>query len=120
MQNETSVLEKAGETFGFVQQYIEKRIELYRLEVTQKVVTTLSSLIASFFLLSIFGFVLVFGSISAGFYLAAALDSFGLAFLIVTLFYALLALILFIFKRQFIYNPILRRVLNLFREEEEK
>lgn len=119
MQNESSILEKAGETVGFAQQYIEKRIELYRLELTEKVVITLSSLIASFFLLSIFGLVLIFGSISVGFYLAAAIGSYGLAFLIVTIFYALMALILYIFKQQLILHPILRRVIDLFREEEK-
>ena len=118
MQDDTPILEKAGETFGYLREYVEKKIELYRLEVTEQVVETLSTLITSFLMFAIFGIVILFASLSAGFYLAEVLDSMWLAFLIITGFYALLALILSIFKRQLILNPILRMVIDLLRREQ--
>lgn len=120
MQDEnTPIIERAGEAFGYLREYVEKRIELYQIELTERLVETLSTLITSFLLLIIFGTVVLFGSLSAGFYLAEILDSLWLGFLIVTGFYALLALILSLFKRQLILNPILRMVIDLLRVEEE-
>lgn len=121
MQDENMpIIEKAGETFGYLREYVEKRIELYRVEIAEQLVESLSTLITSFLLLIIFGTVALFGSLSAGFYLAEVLDSLWLAFLIVTGFYALLALILSLFKRQLILNPILRMIIDLLKGEEER
>lgn len=112
MEDQPSLLERAGETFGYLQQYVEKQLELYQLEITERVVQLLSSLITYFLLLTIFGLVVLFGSMAAAFYLAAAFGSQGLGFLIVMGIYALLAVLLFVFRRQVILNPVLQMVLG--------
>ncbi len=120
MQDKTPVTEKAGETFGYLREYVEKRIELYRLEFIEEAVEGVSTLITSFLLLAIFGIVLIFASVSVAFYLAEVLDSNWLAFSIVTIFYAVLALALFLFKRQLILNPILRMVIGILKGKENE
>lgn len=112
------LLERAGEVIGFAREYVEKRIELYQLQVAEKIVQTLSSLITYFLLFIFFILALIFASVAAGFFLATALGSSGWGFAIVTGFYTLLAILLFLFRRPMILDPVLSMVLQNLREED--
>lgn len=120
MDQNSPLLEKAGETFGYFQHYLEKRIDLFRLELTERVIRILSVLITGFLLLSIIGMFTLFASIAAAFYVGTRLNSTGTGFLIIAGVYGLLALLLYIFRRTFIVQPVLSLIIGEFREELEE
>lgn len=116
-ENNSSLLERAGETFGYLQQHIQKRLELYQLEITEWSVRIISSLTALFLISGFLGLIVLFGSLAIGFFLSEWLGSQGLAFLILTGFYLLLTIIIFVFRRQLITHPILHLLLKEIQEE---
>ena len=117
MDQNSSLLEKAGETFGYFQHYLEKRIDLFRLELTERIIRILTVLITGFLLLSIIGMFTLFASIAVAFYVGESLNSPGTGFLIVAGAYGLLALLLYIFRDTLIAQPILSIILAEFQEE---
>ncbi len=120
MDNNRPLLEKAGETFGYLQHFVEKRIDLFRLEMSERVIRILSVLITGFLLLSIVGMFTLFASIAISFYIGNSLGSTGSGFLIVAGAYGLLALLLYLFRRPLIVQPVLALIIGEFREELEE
>jgi len=117
MDNSRPLLEKAGETFGYFQDYVEKRLELLQLELTERVIRILSVLITAFLLLSIISLFLLFISISAAFFIGEHLGSPATGFLAVGGIFGLLALLLYVFRKPLIVQPILSMIIGEFREE---
>lgn len=120
MDQNSSLLEKAGEIFGYFQHYLEKRIDLLRLELTERVTRILSVLITGFLLLSIIGMFTLFASIAIAFYIGENLNSTGTGFLIVGGAYGLLAVLLYVFRDTLIAQPVLSLILAEFQEEMEE
>lgn len=114
MNTQESILQTAGETFEYANIYIEKRIDLFKLESAEKVAKSTSSIIT----LAVIGFlatmVIIMFSIAIGFFLGEYLDSYALAFFIITGVYALFAVLVYFFKRQLVTNPVLSAVLESF------
>lgn len=111
MQTE-ELLSSAGETVEYAKIYIEQQKRYFRLESAKRVAKTTSNLGT----LAIIGFlafmVIIFLSISVGFLLGSYLGSYGVSFLIVTLFYALAGILVFVYKKRFITEPIMNVIIS--------
>ena len=108
--------EKIEELTKSLKVYVQTNIELIKLEATERTSVFGSSLISILLVgFSLFLFVL-FISISAGFFLANYFNDNYTGFLLVTIFYFLLTLILIMGRKKFIERPIrdkiIRRILK--------
>ncbi len=120
MEKPDSLSEKAGEVYGYVKFYIEQKVEYYRLAVIERLALTLSGLLTAFALVVLVSMVLLFGTIAVAFYLSHLLESEGHGFLIVAAFYLVLGIILFIFRRRLIMEPIINIVIQSVDEAEKQ
>ena len=106
------LLSSAGETLEYGKIYMEQKMDFYRLETSKRLAKTTSNLAT----VAVMGFlgmmVIMFLSIAGGLYLGAILESYGLAFLIVTGIYTLAVLLIYFFKKEIITNPILSLVIR--------
>ncbi len=114
MSSQDDILQQAGESFEYANQYVQKQIDLLKLESAERVAKATSSLITLAVLFFLAALVFIMLSISLGFWLGTVVGSYATGFLIVTGIYALLGLIVFFFKRVFVTNPILSKVLESF------
>lgn len=119
MERSDSLSEKAGETYGYIKYYIEQRIEYFRLALTERIALTMSGLLTAFALVALFSMVLLFGTLAIAFYLSSLLKSEGHGFLIVTMFYLLLGIIVYFFRRKLIMEPIVHIVVRSMEEAEK-
>jgi len=106
------LLSTTGETIEYAKIYIEQQKEYFKLETSKRLAKTTSNL-ATVAVLAFLGFmVIIFLSLAVGFLLGQYWNSYGLAFLVITLFYVVIGLVIFFFKRQIITNPILSLVIR--------
>lgn len=113
------LLSTAGETFEYGRIYLTNQKKLIRLEVAEKMAKTTSSLITALvmgFFLSLFT---IFLSIAVGFWLGKIWASYPLAFLVVTLFYAVLGGLAYLFRTQMITNPVLVLILKTVLDDDD-
>lgn len=112
--------QEAGEVFGLVKIYTEQHIKLIKLDLAgrfSKATSGLTLLVVAFILIM---FILLLLSVSVGLYLGGIWESYPLAFLAITGFYILVALVLIVFRKPLILNPILATVINEMMDEDEK
>ena len=112
MDIQKDLLETAGESFEFANQYVQKRIDLLKLEGAEKLAKSTSSIITVAVIAFLATMVAIMLSIAVGFWLGQMLGSNALAFLIITGVYALFALVVYFFKRQLITNPVLSTMIK--------
>ena len=111
MNSDEEILQTAGETFEYANLYVQKQIELLKLEGAERVAKSTSSIVTLAVLAFLATMVTVMLSITIGFALGEALGSYALAFLIITGVYTLFGLLVYFFKKQLVTNPILSVVL---------
>lgn len=110
MSRKEELLEQAGESYGYLEQTIQKRIELAKLEVIEKSSLALSSLVIGLlivFLLTLMLFCLV---LAAGFALASWTGSMATAFLLLAGGFLILGLLSFFLRSKWLVNPIVQIV----------
>jgi len=112
MNNQADILQQAGESFEYANQYVQKQIDLLKLEGAERVAKTTSSLITMAVLFFFAAMVLIMLSLSLGFWLGSLLNSYALSFLILAGIYATVGLLVYFFKNQLLTNPILTQVLQ--------
>lgn len=106
------LISTAGETVEYAKIYIEQQKQYFRLETSKRLAKTTSNL-ATLAVLVFLGFmVMIFFTLAIGFLLGKYIGSYGVAFLGLTGFYLLLAILVFYFKKQIITNPILNLVIK--------
>jgi hypothetical protein len=99
--------------------YVEARIELFKISVYEKIATVSAVLFSSLVIALAGFFVLLFLSISGGLYLGSLLDSNALGFLIVAGIYILLLLFVIIFRKKLLEKHITDKVIEqLFKNED--
>lgn len=87
---------------GLVKNYLEKRIDILKLEVAESTIGKASK-IGYAFILALFGiFFLLFLFVGIGFFIGYELQNFGYGFLIVAGFFLLSLLLLLLVKKSFI------------------
>jgi len=114
MNKQEDFLQSVGESFEYANQYVQKEIDLVKLNFAEKVAKSSTSIITIF----VFGFfatiVVIMLSIAAAFALELVLGSFSLAFLLVALFHLVLTLLIYLLREKLVTNPILSSLLKDF------
>ena len=97
-----------------IKEYLGMRYELVKLDLVSKFTILIATLFLCILLLFLLGVTLLFLSYSAAKGIAAAIDNESLAFLIVASFYLVLALVLYLFRKRLIFQPVTRFLCELF------
>ena len=118
MKETNSVLESAGEAYGYFKAYLQQHMEYYKLEIAERLSRAISSAITMFVLLMLFFMMLGFLSVAIGLYLAEQMGSTAEAFLVVAGGYFVLTIFVALFRRLLITNPVLSRVIKVFFQED--
>lgn len=109
------------DSFQNLHEYLEARIELTKIQVLEKISLLTSSVLTTLILIFLAFFFLLFASIAASLIVGEQLGEWYWGFLIVACFYALLAIVLYAFRRKIILNPILNTIIDvMFREDDEE
>ena len=119
MKSTNEILESLGEGYGYIQQIINKRIDYLKLEAAETASTVISALITLFILMFMGITVLGFATIAIAMFIGRALDNYALAFLIITGFYLLITIIVYMLRHKLITNPVLTMVISKFFESED-
>lgn len=99
--------------------YFEAKIGLYKIGAYEKIAKVTAVLFSSVIIAILCFFLLLFMSISAGFFFAQLLHSNALGFLIIFGIYLILLLILIIFRKKILEKHIANKVIKHLFEKEE-
>lgn len=109
-----NLLEKSGEMYAYIQEYVRLQLEYFRLEAAEKAGKIISSLVVLSIFMLIGAFILLMFSLAAGLYLGKLLQSYPLAFLVLMGFYIVVGVILFLARDRWITTPIIKSIINDF------
>lgn len=108
------VKQKADNIFDHVKEYVEARYNLVVLETSNKVTDILSSIAVAVVVGLVGLFVLLFLSLAAAWWIGESTDSPALGFLLVAVFYAVVAGVLYAIRTKFIKLPVLNALIRKF------
>lgn len=108
------VKERADNLFDHVKEYVEARYNLVVLETSNKVTDILSSIAVAVVVGLVGLFVLLFLSLAAAWWIGETTGSPALGFLLVAVFYALVAVLLYAVRTKFIKLPVLNALIKKF------
>ncbi|HNW57590.1 MAG TPA: phage holin family protein [Bacteroidales bacterium] len=97
-----------------IQEYLEIKIDLIRLQAAESLSHILSSVASIAIYVCLVSLILLFLSFAAGYFFASVLNSNELGFLCVAGFYTLALIIILIFKKKIIDRPIIKAIVKLF------
>ena len=120
METEQTLFEFILSNKKLVQEYIEVRINIFKLELLRtnaKISGIILWMVSSIIL---FFFILIFAGITTGFYLSQVFHSYTVGFGITTGLITFLALLLTIFRKAIFINPIIRIILKQYANETDK
>ena len=113
MENKPNVI---GSLFESAGDYLETRIDLLKLKTVDKSSDVISSLVSNFAILLIITFAIFILNIGLSFWLGSLLGETWYGFFAVGGFYAVLAIVLIIFKKKWLKGPltdvIVKKMLN--------
>lgn len=92
--------------------YVNTNIELAKLNIIEKSVKTVGSVISNLILVVVCALCLLFLSFAMGFYLGEILSSTYLGFIIVAAFYLVVAIIIALISTKHIKNPIINILIS--------
>jgi len=92
--------------------YTETSMELFRLNAIDKTADVASSLMARMAIVMVVAMFTLFINIGIGLFIGKMLGEYYLGFMIVSLFYLILAIVLHLFRNQFIKIPITNLVIE--------
>jgi hypothetical protein len=96
-----------------IQEYLEVRMDMIRLHTAENISRIFSSAVNTAIIGYLLFFILLFLSLSAGYFFASVLNSNVLGFFCVAGFYLLILVIFIIFRKQLIERPIIKAVMKL-------
>jgi hypothetical protein len=96
-----------------VQEYIEVKLDLIRLHTAENLSRILSNTAAAAVIGYLLFLIIMFISLSAGFFIGSRLNSNELGFLCVAGFYMVLLLLFLVFRKRIIERPVVRSVMKL-------
>jgi hypothetical protein len=105
-------LSKVEELIEQLKVYVNTEIELGKLTATEKISKVSSNVIAAIFVGFVFMVFLLFASFSAAYFIGEAFHKLWLGFLLVAIFYLLLALIAWFAKEKLLRIPIMNAILS--------
>lgn len=92
---------KVDSLFEHLTSFIESKVEIYKIEIKEEVAQSLSKMMIVLLFFFIGTFFFLFLNIALGYYLGALLESLFLGFLIISGFYLLVFLVLYLLRDQF-------------------
>lgn len=110
--NTNKIAASTGESIEYAKIYIQQQVDYLRLESAKRIAKTTSNIITIAVVSFLSFMVLLFLSVAAVFFLGSIWNSYGWAFLFITMFYALMAVSVYYFKRQIITNPIITSIVH--------
>lgn len=112
-QPKEQLAERLGETYGFVSELIDHKIERVKLAVAEKSALTVAKVLTAIVLTILGILTTIFGCIALAFLIAGA-DDFAIGFGIVTGVFLFLAILVLVLRRYLIVNPAVSRVISVF------
>jgi ABC-type phosphate/phosphonate transport system permease subunit len=120
MHAKDELVEKLGETYGYMSHMLDRKMEEYKLVAAEKSALTVSKLI-TIIVMTILGTVMAtFGLISFAFYLAGDMQGSAKGFGIVALIMLALMVLIYLLRRYIIVNPAVAQTISLFFPAPEK
>jgi FtsH-binding integral membrane protein len=120
MESEQTILEFILDNKKTLQEYVEVRIQIFKLELLRtnaKIASIIIWLIISIFMLFL---IFIFAGLTIGFWLSELLHSNAAGFGLTTVFIILVALSLTLFRKVFFIDPVIRILLKQYSNEENK
>ncbi len=114
-----NIAENATLLFKRVTQYSKSSLELLQLKTIDKVSDVLSSLSLVFCMIILLAMFTLFITIGFGFLIGQLLNNTALGFFAVSLFYLLLALIVYVFRTKLIIIPVGNLIISKFIDKED-
>ena len=108
------MLEEISNIKKDIEEYIEVKFDLLRLQTAENISRILSSSASIVIVVGLMCIILLFLSFAAGYFFASLLNSNGLGFLCVAGFYGLILVIFIILRKRIIQRPIIKAVVKLF------
>jgi hypothetical protein len=108
------MLEEIGNIKKDIQEYIEIKLDLLKLQTAESISKVVSGATAAIILVLFSCLILFFLSFAAGYFMATLLHSNELGFLCVAGFYLLLLIIILIFRKKIIDRPVIKSVVRVF------
>ena len=103
-----------------IKEYLGMRYELVKLDLVSKFTILIATLFLCIVLMFLLGVALLFLSYSAAKGIAVAIESESLAFLIVTSFYVVMAIVVYLFRKQLLFKPITKFLYQLLLTQNQK
>ena len=120
MQPKEELLEQLGESYGYVNRLVEKKIEYYKLTAAETSAGVISGLITAIVLAIIGLITLIFALITLGFALVEAFDSSVYGFGLVTVILLVIFLLVLVLRKTLITNPTVSKVITTFFKHDGK
>jgi hypothetical protein len=115
-----SLSDNFTDLYDSVKSYVEARLILFKLKVTEKITRTGTYFISTFVILSVFLFALLFLSFAFSFWYGQRYGDIAGGFLISAGFYILLAFIIYLLRKPLFSNNIVKNVSTIIFSEEEE
>lgn len=112
--------EQAGEIFGYVKVYGEQQVKLIKLDLAERFSKVTAGLALMMVLFVVVLFILLLFSIALGLYLGEKWESYTTAFLALSGFYVCIGLLLVVFRKILIVNPILAMMINEMMDQDDE
>ncbi|MCB0578757.1 MAG: phage holin family protein [Phaeodactylibacter sp.] len=110
------LMESSGEAYGYVKAYVEQQIEYTKLDIAERLSTSVSSAITAIVVLQLVFFAIGFLSLALGIYLGERRGSYVEGFLLVGGLYTLFTVAVILLRRPLITNPVVSRIIKIFFE----
>jgi len=119
MHAKDELIEKLGETYGYMNHMFDRKLEEYKLAAAEKSAMTVSKVITAI-VMTLLGVIMgTFGLIAFAFYLAGDMQSSAKGFGTVALIMLVLMVLVFLLRRHIIINPAVAKTIALFFPEPE-
>ena len=113
------LMENLGESFGYVNIMVDRKVEQLKLTVAEKSATTISGIITTAILVGLGAQAVLFGLIALAFFITGeATHATAAGFGIVALILLALLVIVFLLRNTLIVNPTVRKVIGVFFDEQ--
>lgn len=93
---------------------IDVNIEYYKLWLFKVIMKSTTLLLKVFLLTILLGIVLIFISVAAALAIGYALDNFALGFLLISIFYLIISVIIYFIKDKIVEDPLLEKFSEFF------
>lgn len=115
-----NTFEKAGKLAGDIKEYLDTKLEAVKLEAAEKSSMVLANVLAAISVVVVLLFSFIFGGFALAYGLAAITGSIWLGFLIVSVLFLVIGILVWLGRTRLIQLPVMNALIKqLFKEDEE-